>query len=191
MRAIRWVCSTDNKVVGQHTNEGERMNKTREQFAAEGRWMQRVELLALLAIAAWCVGCQPKDVIPGQWLRGDLVEEQVDDWGFTQEIEEIFIETRAWYRIPHSTTIWCVEHSGELYIGSYGDQKKRWEKNVARDPNVKLAIAGKLYESELSPVTEVDRVAALDAAYASKYDMAEVFGDEVPDWWYYHVGPSR
>ena len=84
-----------------------------------------------------------------------------------------------------------MELDGELYVGSYGAEKKTWEKHVARDPKVKLAISGKLYESELSPVTEVDRVTALDAAYASKYDMAEVFGDELPDWWYYRVAPSR
>ena len=37
------------------------------------------------------------------------------------------------------------------------------------------------------PVTEPDRVEALDSAYAQKYDMAEVFGDAIPEWWYYHA----
>jgi hypothetical protein len=144
-------------------------------------------LFAAIAVLA----CQPEDETPGLWLGGEAASEWVADWRFTNDIEEIFVETRPWYGIPHSTTIWCVELDGELYVGSYGAEKKTWEKNVARDPKVKLAVSGKLYESELSPVTEPDRVAALDAAYASKYDMAEVFGDEIPDWWYYHVGPSR
>ena len=50
-----------------------------------------------------------------------------------------------------------------------------------------LAVADRLYAATVVPVTEPRRIAALDAAYTQKYDMAEVFGDEVPDWWYYHV----
>ncbi len=163
------------------------MSKAREQFAAQGRWMEPVQLLALIAVAIGCVGCQPKDVRPGLWLSGDLVEERVDDWGFTQKIEEIFIETRAWYGIPHSTTIWCGERSGELYIGSYGDQKKTWEKNVARNPEARLAIAGKIYAVTVTPVTDRALIAALHATYTQKYDMAEVFGDDLPEWWYYRI----
>ncbi len=142
---------------------------------------------AALVAAVIAVACQPEDETPGLWLRGEIALERVDDWRFTNEIEEIFVETRPWYGIPHSTTIWCVELDGELYIGSYGDQKKTWEKNLARDSTAKLAISGKLYEVTVAPVTEPGRVEALDAAYAQKYDMAEVFGETIPEWWYYRV----
>ncbi len=142
---------------------------------------------AALVAAVAVLGCQPEDEAPGLWLRGEVALTRVDDWRFTNDIEEIFVETRPWYGIPHSTTIWCVELGGELYVGSYGDQKKTWENNVARDPTAKLAIAGKLYEVTLAPVTEPGQVEALDAAYAQKYDMAEVFGDAIPEWWYYRV----
>jgi len=152
-------------------------------MTATMRWV------AVLAVAMVVLGCQPKDETPGLWLRGETAVEPVDDWRFTNEIEEIFVETRPWYGIPHSTTIWCVELDGELYIGSYGDEKKTWEKNIARDANAVLAIAGKLYEVNLVPATEPDRVEALDVAYGQKYDMADVFGDEVPAWWYYRVAP--
>jgi len=36
-------------------------------------------------------------------------------------------------------------------------------------------------------VTDRDLIEALDAAYARKYDMEEVFGEEVPNWRYYRV----
>jgi hypothetical protein len=144
---------------------------------------------AALVAAAAVSGCQPEDETPGLWLGGEQAEERVDDWRFTNEVEEIFVETRPWYGIPHSTTIWCVELGGELYIGSYGDQKKTWEKNLARDPRAKLSISGQLYEVQVAPVTDPGRVEALDSAYTRKYDMAEVFGDEIPEWWYYHVTP--
>ena len=143
--------------------------------------------LAALAAVVTCAACQPQDETPGLWLRGEIVEERVGDWSFSEDIEEIFIETRPWYGLPHSTTIWCAAIDGELYIGSYGDQKKAWEENVARNAEAKLNIAGKLYEVTVVPVTDPDRVEALDGAYAQKYDLAEVFGEELPGWWYYHV----
>ncbi len=146
---------------------------------------------AALVAAVAVLGCQPEDETPGLWLRGEIAPTRVDDWRFTNDIEEIFVETRSWYGIPHSTTIWCVELGGELFIGSYGDQKKTWERNVARDPHAKLGISGKLYAVTVAPVTEPGRVEALDAVYAQKYDMAEVFGDAIPKWWYYRVAASQ
>jgi hypothetical protein len=146
--------------------------------------------LAVTLAVAMLVGlpaCQPKDETPGVWLRGEVASEEVVDWRFTNEVQEIFVETRPWYGVPHSTTIWCVELDGALYIGSYGDEKKAWEKNVARDPSARLAISGKLHEVTVEPVTAPALTEALDAAYAQKYDMVEVFGDEVPEWWYYRA----
>jgi hypothetical protein len=74
-----------------------------------------------------------------------------------------------------------------LYIGSYGDQKKTWEKNVARSPEARLAIEGKIYEVTVTPVTDRALIDALHATYTQKYDMEEVFGDDLPEWWYYQV----
>jgi hypothetical protein len=36
-------------------------------------------------------------------------------------------------------------------------------------------------------VTDPDLTDALHAAYAQKHDMVEVFGDDIPQWWYYRV----
>jgi hypothetical protein len=139
-------------------------------------------LLALIGVA-----CQPKDERPGLGLRGEPAEEEVSDWSFSDGIQEIFIETRPWYGIPHSTTIWCATLGGALYVGSYGDAKKRWERNIERNPDARLSIAGRIYDVTLMPVTDGDRIRALDAAYASKYDMVEVFDEAVPEWRYYRV----
>ena len=38
------------------------------------------------------VGYEPKDTSPGLWIAGDTVSEQVTDWSFTNEIDEIFVE---------------------------------------------------------------------------------------------------
>jgi len=143
--------------------------------------------LAVLAVALVWAGCTPKDERSGTWLSGELVEDHIDDWSFSDDVEEIFIETHPWYGIAHSTTIWCVTLRGALYIGSYGEEKKAWEKNVARNPEARLSIAAKLYEVTVAPESDAELIESLDRAYAAKYDMAEVFGDDVPEWWYYRV----
>ena len=151
----------------------------------------RIRQLAFLVFLISGSACQPKDVSPGLWLSGDVVENTVDDWTFTDDIEEIFIQTQTWYLLPHSTTIWCVELNGELYIGSYAEEsaeeKKVWENNVVRNSAARLGIDGRLYEVSVVPVTNADTTSALDTRYAEKYDMAEVFGEHVPEWWYYQV----
>ena len=132
-------------------------------------------------------GCQPEDVQPGLWLDGDLVQEQIADWQFCSAVEEIFIETRTWYGIPHSTTIWSVVLGGDLYIGSYGEEKKTWENNIAANSNARLRISGRLYEVVVTPVANPEATAAVNESYHQKYDMGEVFGNEIPDWWFYQV----
>jgi hypothetical protein len=151
-----------------------------------GELIGRRGVLVLLATLV-SVACQPRDERPGLWLSGEPAEDKVADWSFTDEIQEVFIETRPWYGIPHSTTIWCATLDGALYVGSYGDETKSWERNIERDPEARLSIGGRIYDVSLVPVTDDERIRALDAAYASKYDMVEVFGEEVPDWRYYRV----
>lgn len=148
--------------------------------------MKSARLLVIAVAAVW-LACQPRDVRPGLWLRGEGVETPVSSWSFAEDVEEIFIETRPWYGLPHSTTIWCVVSDDRLFIGSYGDQKKAWEKNVARHPDARLSIEGRLFEVTIKPVTDAALSAALKAAYERKYDMVETFGDDVPAWWYYEV----
>jgi hypothetical protein len=144
-------------------------------------------VVTLVCIALIGLACEPEDESPGLWLRGETVVDAVGDWGFTDAIEEIHIETRPWYGIAHSTTIWCVSVDGLLYVGSYGDEKKRWERVIARRPEARLRIDGKLYEARLSEVSDRRLIEAVRTAYETKYDMIEVFGADVPLWWYYTV----
>jgi len=143
-------------------------------------------VFVVFTIAVLCA-CQPADESPGLWLNGDVVAQPVDNWQFAAEIEEIFVETSPWYGIAHSTTIWSVVSEGKLFIGSYGEEKKTWENNLAQDSEARLGISDKLYEVVITPVTDKQLTADLDLAYIQKYDMAAVFGSETPVWWFYHV----
>lgn len=144
-------------------------------------------IVALLGIGLSILACQPKDERPGFWLEGQAAEELSGGWDFTEDVEEIFVETRTWYGVRHSTTIWCVALEGSLYIGSYDDDVKYWERNVARNPEARLGIQGQIHDVTIAPVADRELGERLDESYAAKYDMAEVFGDELPAWRYYRV----
>lgn len=145
-------------------------------------------IAALLLPGVLCSACQPEDERPGFWLSGESSTEALKDWRFTGEVEEVFIETATWYGVRHSTTIWCVDLDGDLYIGSYTEgDLKYWEENVARSPEARLRIEDRIYDVSVAPVANAELKERLDRRYAEKYDMAEVFGDDLPVWRYYRV----
>ena len=143
--------------------------------------------LVLLAISVLAVGCEPKDVRPGFWLGGEDVSSRVEDWQFTDQIDEVFIQTRPWYGIPHSTTIWCAHVVDELYIGSYGEDKKLWEINILRDNHARIRIGGKIYDVTVTKLDDATQRDVVGMAYQRKYDMAQIFGEEIPPWSFYRV----
>jgi hypothetical protein len=150
-----------------------------------------VWIVALLGIGLPLLACQPKDERPGFRLEGQAAAEPIQDWRFTQDVEEIFVETRTWYGVRHSTTIWCVDLDGGLYIGSYDDDVKYWERNVTRNPEARLRIEGRIHDVTVTSVADRELSARLDERYAAKYDMAEVFGDDLPAWRYYRAVPAQ
>lgn len=150
-------------------------------------------LSTFLKTAALCclflviLSCSPKDERPGLWLQGKEVNTQIVDWRFTDDIEEIAIETQAWYLLAHSATIWCVQYQGNLYLGSYGDEKKFWERNIARNPLARINLDGQILNVMVSAVIDESLTRELDRAYTQKYDMEAVFGNELPPWWFYRI----
>ena len=94
------------------------------------------------------------------WIKGELVTTPVADWSFTDQYEEIYLESRTWYLVPHSVTISCTAHEGRLYLTSTYSQggefpSRFWNKNVMRDPRVRLKIGDQLFERTLSLLTDV------------------------------------
>jgi hypothetical protein len=121
-------------------------------------------------------GCDPKDRRAGTWLTGTVVTAPVTDWTFTNDHDEIFVETRTWYFVPHSVTTTVVASGGTLYVpslyqnGGEFPSERYWNKNIARDPNVRLKIGEDIYERRATLVTDpAERVRVL-AAFAAKYD---------------------
>jgi hypothetical protein len=130
--------------------------------------------LALLA-ALPLVACQPRDERPGLWLRGERVDEPVDDWSFSDAHPEIFVETRTWYGVPHSVTTVCASDGANLYVpsvfvdGGSFPGAKFWTRNVARDPAVRVKIGERVFEREAVLVEDAaERERAL-SRFAAKY----------------------
>ncbi len=143
--------------------------------------MPRIVIFTACAIAiALTVACsiEPLDERPGLGLSGEVHQQGVEDWSFTSDADEIFIETVTSYWIPHSVTAWCVTVGNRLYVSADDADKKSWVANVARNSNVRLKIGDKVYEQKLVPVTDAATKAAIDSGFAQKYDYEEEEADD-------------
>jgi hypothetical protein len=141
---------------------------------ARTSWRALPIAFAVLLLA----GCQPKDRRPGLWLSGEVETQPVADWSFANEQREIQVETRTWYGIPHSVTTVVVAHNGTLYVpsvyfegGEFPDARF-WNRNVVRDPRVRLKIGDRIYE----------RQAALVEDPAEWNDVLAAFARKIPFW---------
>ncbi len=143
--------------------------------------MSRIVVFMACAIAiALTVACSidPSDERPGLGLSGEVHQQAIEDWSFTADADEIFIETVTSYWIPHSVTAWCVIVGDDLYVSADDADEKSWVANVARDPNVRLKIGNKVYEQKLAPITDAATIAAIDSGFARKYEYEEEETDE-------------
>jgi hypothetical protein len=147
-----------------------------------------VVFMACTMTAALMVACSidPSDERPGLGLSGEVHQQAVEDWSFTKDADEIFVETVTSYWIPHSVTAWCVIVGDDLYIAADDADEKSWVANVARDPNVRLKIKGRVYEQKLVPVTDAATIAAIDSGFVRKYDYEEeegAYDDMIVGYW--------
>ena len=121
------------------------------------------------------LGYEPSDQRPGLWLTGDRVTEPVTDWAFTEDHLEIFVQTRTPYLIPHSVTTYCAFYEGDLYLfsayyqGGVFPEERGWNRNVMRDPRVRLKIGDRLFDQTVSHVIDADTRAAVHANAVAKY----------------------
>lgn len=130
---------------------------------------------AALLLALRVLGLEPRDQRPGLWLAGPVADAPVADWSFTDAHEEIQIQTRGPLGVPHSVTAYCAALDGALYLFSayYGGGEfpdaRRWNRNVMRDPRVRIRIGGILYERTLRHVTDEAAREGVHRALLAKY----------------------
>jgi F420H(2)-dependent quinone reductase len=141
----------------------------------------------LLAAVVFFAACNPDERRPGLWLDGDVAASNPQTWSFTEDTELVYVETGTWYGIPHSVTTTLVTEGGTLYVPSlyYGGgefpEQRYWNRNVARDPDVRVGIGGDIYERRATLVTDPTERRRVLAAFAAKYDRwAEMLKDGDP-----------
>jgi len=136
--------------------------------------------LVVALIALRIVGLDPRARRPGLWLTGQLVTQPVTDWSFTDKYPSIFVQTRSWYGLPHSVTTTITAHNGQLYLtsvyrpGSQFPRDRRWNRNIMRDPHVRLKIGDQVFDRTVSLVADPAERAAVLEAKAKKYPRQRV-----------------
>ena len=152
---------------------------------------QRSLIWPVVLTVACASGCwNPEDRRPGLFLSGEVVEEAVSDWSFSDEFQEIYLETQTWYLVPHSVTTVCARVGTKLYIPSLyyaGGEwpNKFWNSNVESDPRIRLGMGEKVYAGEAHVVKDAAESRAAIQALAAKYpfwqDLVSKPESERPD----------
>lgn len=131
-------------------------------------------LLVVTGILLATVGLEPQDRRPGTRLDGELVAAP-NTWEFTDTTQEVHLETYPWYGIPFSVTTVLATDGTNLYLPSIYNAPgafpgtKFWNKVVVDNPQVRLRVAGKLYELEIHNITDPTEFDRAFMALAGKY----------------------
>ena len=125
---------------------------------------------AIVSICALLVACNPSGQRPGTWLSGKTAA-YPSDWAFTSADREIAIEVRTPYLISHSVTIWCAAVDGTLYVAASNPEAKHWPHWADEHPDVRLKIAGSIYDVHLAKLADEAEIAKVRAVYAAKYQL--------------------
>jgi len=73
---------------------------------------------------------------------------------------------------PHEIEIWFVMHEGSLYLMSGGGAKSDWVKNLLKEPQVTLRVAGQTF-SAIASVNVNSEEALIRNKMADKYKERE------------------
>jgi hypothetical protein len=137
-----------------------------------------VAILVFMLVILSITGLNPSGPRPGLWLSGNLVTTPVPDWSFANDYPTIDVQTRTWYLLPHSVTIWGVGSKDRLYLQAIGN----WKRNVIRDPRVRIKIGNELYDRTAAYVNDQAEywivAQNMNKKYGNKWPLPkEVFPD--------------
>ena len=156
-------------------------------------------LVGLAAFGRWFFTC-PCDFTPGSVLWGEVVEEQVTDWRFANDVELCQIQVSAPV-LPHAVNLNCMSTSeGDvLYFSCSNCEPKRWSTLVARNPDARVRLDGRVYPISVVRVTDPAEADRSWVARLAKLENSTVPGSGTPvstprppdeQWWTFR-GLSR
>jgi len=162
---------------------------------ARRRWWFRALALAAtlgaafiaLRVAAHLSG-GPLGIVPGGRLAGELASEQNPDWRFTDTVQTIAVEVDP--DDPMSVTTWVFTDHGALYVAAdFFNPFKRWPHRALANPDVRLRIAGKIYQRRAVRVTDPALIEQLRRAIGVKYDIAPDGIASRVEVWFFRMDP--
>ena len=130
-----------------------------------------IVLRAGLAVVACglLAACEPLWVLPGGVLGG--TESRVpDDWGFSDAVETVQLETGA---DAYSVNVWGVAVGPHFYVASARGEGSRWAQHMVETPAVRLRIDDAVYRLTASRVEDEGELATVTAAYVRKYEVEQ------------------
>jgi deazaflavin-dependent oxidoreductase (nitroreductase family) len=81
---------------------------------------------------------------------------------------------------PHEIEIWFVVHENALYLMSGGGTNSDWVKNLLKEPQVTLRIAGQTFAALASILNDARVEGQVRMKMATKYN--EIEGNEPSHW---------
>jgi hypothetical protein len=125
-------------------------------------------LSALVALALGCGPWGPQGILAGGPFLGSASASFPSDWSFSDAYPLVGIETRG-ELFRHSVTILCVAADGKLYVMARHAPRKRWVRNLERDPRVRLRVGESLYAGRAARIGAGPEGEAVARAFLRKY----------------------
>ena len=149
---------------------------------------------ALLTVAILAIACGgPLGPFPGGRLSGDVGPATVDDWAFTDAIENAQLEVNP--GDPHSVNTWCKGIEGRLYVptsmilGPTNPTERDWVGFVELNPAVRIRLGDTVYERMMVRVTDDAEFQTARLALEAKYEIAPEDRDPERTIWIYRLDP--
>jgi hypothetical protein len=107
----------------------------------------------------------------------------VADWSFANDHETAQVEVRP--EDPYSVNTWCAAIGPRLYVptsmilGPLNPTERQWVAGVEANPELRIRIAGVVYERRAVKVEDEAEFAVARAALEAKYEIAPE--DREPD----------
>lgn len=138
-------------------------------------------LLCLVALTlAGCNG--PTGLLPGKALDGSgRAAPTPSDWAFAGASGTIQLETHP--SEPYSVNLAYTVMDGQIFINA-GGSETQWARNIAVDPQVRLLLAGQLYDLRAERIIDPRQIEKFAEAWTSqsffrrdprKYDEVWIF----------------
>ena len=118
--------------------------------------------IAMLAVA----GCEPMFVFAGGELSG-TERPTPTDWGFTEDIGTVQIETRP--TDPYSVNVWGVSVNRRFYVAASDAGEAAWARAIEAEPRVRLRVGDDIYPLLAERTTDPQELADVTDAYIDKY----------------------